>query len=163
MSDRCDKCGHPFMIGDWPFCPHGESHGGAIRDDIPGGVLLENYGPHPVRVYSHSERKRLMAQPRIDPVTGKEYRLSEFVRHVGVPGTDKSPHTTDWGKSMDPYTLEAARALVSRVCAPDDGGESERLPDITVTPSSIASVHSGIVTDHMLANLRRHHGGHTRD
>lgn len=92
----------------------------AAADDIPGGVWLENYGPNPIKVYSHTERKRLLkydehGMPRVDRVTGREYQLTEMCVHTGVPGTDKSPHTTDWSAgSIDAYTLEAARVLVSR-------------------------------------------------
>lgn len=46
-------------------------------------------------------------------------------RHVGVPGTDKSPHTTRWG-TMDAQTLANATALV--------GGKVDPIePDLLVT------------------------------
>ena len=73
------------------------------RDEIPGGVTLENYGHEPVTFYSHSERRAYM----------KAHGLQEMVRHVGVPGSDKSPYTTSWATS-DPYTLEQARLLLER-------------------------------------------------
>lgn len=28
MSGKCEACGNPYSIGDWPFCPHGKPHGG---------------------------------------------------------------------------------------------------------------------------------------
>jgi hypothetical protein len=64
------------------------------RNDIPGGLWLENYGPHPIKVYSHSERRRLLKQPRFDKTTGAEYYLTEKVEHVENPQTGKSPHTS---------------------------------------------------------------------
>ena len=91
----------------------------SAEDNIPGGLWLENYGPHPLKVYSHTERKRLLkylpdGTMRRDRVTGQEYRLVEQVRHVGVPGSDRSPQTSNWS-TMDAVTLENARQLVSRV------------------------------------------------
>lgn len=59
---------------------------GMIRDEIPGGQVIENLGHTPVTVYSKSELK-LEAQKR-----GLELR----VRHVGTKGGDRSPHTTRW-------------------------------------------------------------------
>lgn len=99
----CDRCGHVFEIGDWPFCPHGRSslavHGDALD------YIDENLGPHPIHIRSKAQRQHIM----------KERGLEEFVRHAPLPGTDKSPHTTDWSRgSMDPYTLHAAQDLVSR-------------------------------------------------
>ena len=91
----------------------------AAEDCIPGGLWLENYGAHPTKVYSHTERKRLLkylpdGTMRRDRVTGQEYRLVEQVRHIGVPGSDRSPQTSNWS-TMDAATLENARVLVSRV------------------------------------------------
>lgn len=83
----CDKCGVAVTAtNNWPFCPHGRSNWTARADDIPGGMVLENMGPEPVTVYSHSERRRLL----------HERGLQEFVRHVPLRGSDKSPHTTRW-------------------------------------------------------------------
>ncbi len=105
----CESCGREIEIGDWPRCPHGHGAGVRIGDEIPGGIVLENYGPDPVRVYSHSERKALM----------KARGLEEMVRHVGVPGTDKSPHTTDLHAGcVTAEMLENARVLVSRSAEP---------------------------------------------
>lgn len=124
MFTKCDKCGEEYESeGAWPFCKGGHARvsGGIKGDEIPGGVWLENYGPEPIKVYSHTERKKLM---KVDPKTGRsrvdqlgrEYQLTEFVRHTPVPGTDRSPHTSDWSKgSIDPQTLANARALVERV------------------------------------------------
>lgn len=43
----------------------------------------------------------------------KENGFREFVRHQGVDGTDKSPHTTRWA-TMDQQTLDNARELLER-------------------------------------------------
>ena len=109
---KCDRCGHEIQIGEYPFCPHGFGAGTSIRDEIPGGIVLENYGPDPIKVYSHSERRRIM----------KDRGLEEFVRHTPVPGTDKSPHTIDFGAMIDPQTMRNAEELVKRSSRVADDG-----------------------------------------
>lgn len=100
----CPSCGGEMALGSWPFCPdHGRPSYTNVTDEIPGGVLIENLGPQPIRVYSHSERLRI----------AKERGLQEVIRHVPVPGTDKSPYTRSWA-TMDPYTLEQGRILAER-------------------------------------------------
>jgi hypothetical protein len=96
----CEKCGAVVAIGDFPFCPHGRFRGNAESDGIPGGETLENVGPEPVTFYSRSEKRRYL----------KEHGLVEFVRHVPVPGSDTSPHTTSWTG----VNLEAGRILAER-------------------------------------------------
>ena len=107
-SDSCERCGHVFIPDqfEWPWCPHGAVGSSTyFQDDIPGGLLVENLGPHPIRVYSHSERRRL----------AKEQGLEEFVRHAPLPGHDRSQFTTDWSRGcVDARTLENATILVSR-------------------------------------------------
>lgn len=111
------------------------------EDQIPGGIWLENYGPERIKVYSHTERKKLLkagpdGKVRRDKTTGQPYELQEMVRHTPVPGTSKSPHTVDWAAgSIDPQTLENARVLVSR---PGARGEEARDPDDV--PNDPASV-----------------------
>jgi len=83
----CDRCQHDLVIGEWPFCPHGFSHAFVVRDDsIPGGMVIENLGPHPQTFYSRSEFKRAMDAAGVE----------QHVRHVPKPGSDKSDHTTRW-------------------------------------------------------------------
>lgn len=77
----CEACGASLEIGDWPFCPHGRSSVVTVPDDIPGGVLVENYGPNPIRFYSHAERRRYMQQ----------HGLRETERFSPLPGTDRDP------------------------------------------------------------------------
>lgn len=74
-------------------CPNGHeteklftARVGVIGDEIPGGMTLENLGNKPVTVYSRSELKREMAARGLQPA----------VRHVGLQGSDKSPHTSRW-------------------------------------------------------------------
>lgn len=76
-----------------------------VRDDTYlGGLTLENLGPHPVTVHSRSELKREL----------KARGLVEMVRHVPIPGTDRSPHTTSWA-AVSPYQMEQARLMLERV------------------------------------------------
>lgn len=73
-------------------------------DEFPGGQTFENLGHDPVTVYSRSELKREL----------RARGLEEMVRHVPVPGTDKSPHTTSWDVPSE-YTLRQAKAILERV------------------------------------------------
>ncbi len=57
----------------------------------------------PIHFTSKQERRRWL----------KETNQCERVRHVGVNGTDKSPHTTRM-VAMDQYTLDNARELLER-------------------------------------------------
>ena len=80
----CPRCQKVLQIADWPFCPHGPMRSFAVRpDSIPGGQLIENLDRHPTRYYSRTEIKDAMR------AKGVEYRI----KHVGLPGSDKSPHT----------------------------------------------------------------------
>lgn len=86
----CPKCERELQIGDWPWCgPRGDhspgGRGGAIPDDIPGGLVMEHVLPGH-KVYSKSELKRVLAQ--------HGYKLCET--HVTTPHTDKNPWTTRW-------------------------------------------------------------------
>lgn len=67
-------------------------------------ITQENGFREPRHFTSKIERRRAL----------KEAGLTEVVRHVPAKGSDRSPHTIDHGQIMDPYTLEAARILVSR-------------------------------------------------
>ena len=63
---------------------------GVIADSIPGGIMMKhgicNEDGTPKRYDSWSEVRR----------AAKEKNLVNRVRHIGLPGTDKSPHTTRW-------------------------------------------------------------------
>ena len=103
----CDRCGHVFAIGDFPFCE------GRVEDHRRGtptiigdacDVWQENGTPVPIHFQSKSDRR----------VWLKANGLEERVRHVPLPGTDKSPYTTNWSSRVDPYTTENARILMER-------------------------------------------------
>lgn len=96
-DETCRTCGWVdeiwAMPGDHPPCPNCGSTqteriflgGYAVwGDEIPGGRWVNNLGPAPVYVESKSQLKHEMAMRG----------LTECVRHVGVPGSDRSPHTT---------------------------------------------------------------------
>lgn len=66
---------------------------GVIGDEIPGGQWIENLGHEPVKVYSKSQLRD----------EAKARGLVQAVRHMPVPGSDKSPVTTRWiGSPTDP-------------------------------------------------------------
>jgi hypothetical protein len=90
MFIRCDRCFGNTEVGEhglWK-CPLEARHAGptVIPDDVPGGFTVENMGHEPLTFHSKSEWKRDM----------KARGLVNQVRHVGVQGSDKSPHTTRW-------------------------------------------------------------------
>jgi hypothetical protein len=57
-----------------------------MPDEFVGGQWFENLAPQPIYIESRSHLKREMA------ARGLEHK----VRHVGVPGSDRSPATTRW-------------------------------------------------------------------
>ena len=96
---ECETCGdiavRPEVMAALSAAVHG--------DEID--YIDHNLGRDPVHIRSKAHRRALMAAAG----------LEEFIRHTPVPGTDRSPFTTDWSKgSMDPKTLENAAILVSR-------------------------------------------------
>ena len=115
----------------------------AAEDNIPGGLWLENYSKDPVKVYSHTERKRLLkvdvdGKVRRDKHTGEPYELQEMVRHTPVPGSNRSPHTVDWSAgSIDAVTLENARILVSRPATANAESETRDPDDVANDPASV--------------------------
>jgi hypothetical protein len=63
-----------------------------------GGRTFENMNTHnPVTFYSPAEHKAFMKKQGIEPA----------VRHVGVQGSDRSPHTVRW--TCAPVQTEAER------------------------------------------------------
>lgn len=79
-NDPCTKCGSE-VEREW--VANGFQ---TYQDDIPGGLLIENLGPEPVRVYSHTERLALARSRGLEP----------YVKHAPMSGGDKSPHTIKW-------------------------------------------------------------------
>lgn len=108
---RCDACGQTIRIGQWPSCPHPFVSARAAKDAAqvtwPGGRTFDNLGHEPQTFYSPSEYRTYL----------RTHQIEEFVRHVPEPGSDKSPHTTNWA-CMDAQTLANAAALVSRPSQP---------------------------------------------
>jgi hypothetical protein len=117
----CGWSGDQFVkVGDLTSCPdcglltrstkeQVDSHHFIAVDEIPGGMVLENYGKHPIKVYSHTERKQAMAR------AGLELRE----KFSPMPGTDLDPAGIPNPKGyMDPYTLDNARILLSRPSQP---------------------------------------------
>lgn len=101
----CDNCGQVLAVGDYPFCPHGKGMAAIERDEIPGGLTVENYGPNPITFYSHSERRAYM----------KANGLQEREKFAPKPGTDIDPAGIPNPKGyMDDYTRNAAAALILR-------------------------------------------------
>lgn len=105
----CTVCGLPLQVGEFPCVltpkPHGRGAFTNFKDDIPGGLVVENYGPHPIRFDSHSERRAYM----------KAHGLREKERFSPMPGTDKDPQgIPNPAGYVDAYTLENARILLSR-------------------------------------------------
>ena len=112
---RCLSCGYEddyFLPGgehppcaacgantDYVWRATGASHGIVTDEAFIGGLTIENLDHDPVVVTSRQDLARKMHE------AGVEQRIKY------VPG-DK--HLIDWSKAIDPYTLEAARALVSR-------------------------------------------------
>ena len=118
----CERCGHELAIGEWPFCPHEAAHSSVIGDEID--LVIENNGtPEPIRFRSREALRKHM----------DAHGLVPMVRHKPLPGSDKSPHTTDWSRGIDPQTLENARVLLSRPNSRDVEGPPPQLPiEVTV-------------------------------
>lgn len=128
----CDKCGVEIEVSDWPFCPHGRANSSIVRDEIPGGIVCENYGPEPIRFFSHSERRRYM----------KANGLVEKEKWCPLPGTDKDPQgIPNPAGYMDPQTLENARILLSR------GAKCNALQSEAETSGVLVNVVSGELTE----------------
>ena len=96
---------HPACIacgGDTYYLWRGSlSHGIQTDERFIGGQTIENLDHEPITVYSRTELAQKMHE------RGLEQRIKY------VPGDQ---HLTDWSKMIDPYTLEAAKVLVSRSC-----------------------------------------------
>lgn len=134
---KCCACEHTFeslrRISD-PNPPCRECGGttekillkapGVVADSVPGGFVVENIGNRPMKFESKSELKRELDRRG----------LEQKVRHVGAPGSDKSPHTTSWS-GCDPRQLAPSHVLPPELRpAPD--------PDLAPAADQI------IITDH---------------
>lgn len=117
MPMTCEQCKEPtrsvLLVGTALLCRRckedlegrNNPSSATFRDEIPGGQTFENYGPHPITFYSHSERRAYMAA----------HGLREREKFAPMPGTDKDPQGIPNPKGyMDPKTLENAAILLSR-------------------------------------------------
>lgn len=98
----CEKCGVVLAVGDFPFCPHGLGNSTVVGDECD--FVQENGFAHPRRFRSKQDYARTL----------REKGLENAVRHVTLPGTDKSPYTSDWSRGIDPQTLANVKALMER-------------------------------------------------
>lgn len=78
--EPCIGCGAPV---ERVFRP---SAANVHADDVPGGFYVENMAPTPMFFRSKSEHRAAM----------KRLGLVPHVKHQGVAGSDKSPHTQRW-------------------------------------------------------------------
>lgn len=154
MDDTiCERCGVNLTLRAvamgvpvWPFCPHGvtkqePTRSAYVQDQIPGGLVLNNYGPQPITVYSHSEARAVAA------ANGLEY-VEKF---CPTPGTNIDPAgVANPAGYMDTQTLENGKALLLRGSRGSSKEEEEReftrrvyrpLPDVVLTESDVAKAH----------------------
>lgn len=102
----CGKCKLLIQEGQWPFCPHPPAHSSMmIGDEIPGGIVVENYGPHPIRFDSYSA----MAKYR------EAHGLYLIDKFCPMPGTDIDPQgIPNPAGYVDKQTLENGKELLLR-------------------------------------------------
>ncbi len=115
----CD-CGHVWfaLLEDgqpYPPCPHCGAVGRrpdpiapqsatVFSDTLWGGPqMVENFGPVPIRVETKSQYRALCAA----------HGMRQKVRHVPIPGTDKSPITQTWDIGLPPGVDGRPMALLS--------------------------------------------------
>lgn len=132
----CDRCGGDLDTGDHGIgcCPLERGRHRRATSDVTwaGGKTFENLGHEPVTFYDKSSYTRYL----------KAHGISEFVRHVPVPGSDKSPHTTSWA-GVSQYTLDGAKAMLERSGKASDAPAPSYIQSMTVTISE----ESGAVTE----------------
>lgn len=97
-----------------------------FRDEIPGGITVENYGRHPITFPSHSARRAYM----------KAHGLREKEKFCPMPGTDRDPQGIPNPMGyLDPQTLKNAEALLMR------NGQQE-----TFRPESVMRLSTGTLS-----------------
>lgn len=124
----CERCGDALGVGSWPFCRGAGSHtrGSIAVENVtwPGGKTFENLANEPVTFYHRSDYDKYL----------RTHNIEECVRHMPVPGSDKSPHTTSWA-CISQETLDGAKAMLERTNtagAPDHPGWVQSMT-VTVT------------------------------
>lgn len=103
----CDRCYQALDSGEHGqgLCPLERRTSNAVESVTwPGGKTFENLANEPQTFYSRSEYRRYL----------QTHGIEEFVRHVPVPGSDTSPHTTSWA-AVSQHQLDAAKAMLERV------------------------------------------------
>lgn len=96
---RCQSCQHVFeafsKYDDRPSCPLCQSgtekiwigrSTAIVPDGVPGGFVIENLDTEPRTFYSKSEYR--------NELKARGLRIRD--RHVGLQGSDRSPHTSRW-------------------------------------------------------------------
>lgn len=101
----CPVCGGVGIRPD-PAAPNSPT---VIDDQLEGGAQwIHNLGHDPVWV----ETKTQLAQEQ------KARGLRPMVRHIGVPGSDKSPHTVSWNlpstQDVRPYAFLSPEEKIVR-------------------------------------------------
>jgi len=145
---ECPKCGGTTETY-WQSRVHS-----VIQDEFakPMGLtpydqyLMDSGRAHEATImHSHSERRRLMA----------ERGLRERIDHVGLAGSDKSPHTTSWasgpppGHDPRPFCMLSPEEQAQRhrewMATETERAEPVRLvtldiPDLNVAPSFASTI-----------------------
>lgn len=89
-------------------------------------VTVHNGTRVPIRFRSKAEYRRWMHAEG----------LESSVQHVPIQGTDRSPHTTNWAATYDPYTAKNVRELLERAFqggrAPSDAPDAPIPVAVTV-------------------------------
>lgn len=89
-------------------------------------ITQENGFRHPQHFRSKSARRKAL----------QAGGLEEMVRHVGVPGTDRSPETSNWA-AIAPGTLEGARLMLERVAGVRSADQIEEEVDHAVAVGDV--------------------------
>jgi hypothetical protein len=90
MATMCDKCGAELHIGDFPFCG-----GDASKHQPYGGHVVGDECDVTVRhglCHENGEPRRFRSKAEMAKVAAAK-GLTNYVRHVGSKGSDKSAHT----------------------------------------------------------------------
>lgn len=126
----CAECEIELEVGAWPFCPHGDvGNFTNFKDDIPGGLVCENYGPQPITFYSHTERRAYMVA----------HGLREKETFCPKPGTDIDPAGIPSPEGyVDDITMRNRQELFLRAhnkghAEPFDGVKAGVLRNLTST------------------------------
>ena len=105
----------------------------AVRDDtFLGGQTFHNLADRPVTFSSKTAYRDYL----------QRHGIAEAVRHVPVPGSDKSPHTERWG-GIAQETLDGATAMLTRMGL-ESASKTSYLVSISVETSEEPAVVRGL-------------------